>query len=57
MPKFNVTYEKVLPGWDEFGKSHIDTIRVEAPTKDDSFKVAEAQLGKYCMAFQSQEVE
>ena len=54
--KFQVTYEKVLPGWDEFGKSRIDSITVEANSKEESFKVAEAQLGKYCMAFQSREV-
>lgn len=48
MALFTVTYEKRLPGWEEFGKSQVASIKVEAPTLQDSFNVAEALLGKYC---------
>ena len=56
MAQFKVTYEEQRPGWDEFGKSKIGEITVEATDMEASYKVAEAKLGKYFMAYQSKEL-
>lgn len=57
LSKFKVTYEEQRPGWDEFGKSIIGTITVEAESVEASYIVAESKLGKYFTAYQSKEVK